>query len=125
MVVVLALGSGSAQQQDNCVDISKFGPVRYNETASEMCDYELVTRLPQVVSCLLIVTLPLLAGARSRSARCVRRLELQTNLREDFTIMEKAADTDTTVMGGSVCIESTLVGIGACSVIMRSSRTFV
>ena len=45
MVVVLALGSGAAQQEDNCVDISKFGPVRYNETASEMCDYELVTRL--------------------------------------------------------------------------------
>ena len=46
LVLVVVLGSGAAQQQDNCVDISKFGPVRYNETASEMCDYELVTRLP-------------------------------------------------------------------------------
>ena len=49
LVLVVVLGSGSAQQQDNCVDISKFGPVRYNETASEMCDYELVTRLPLVI----------------------------------------------------------------------------
>ena len=46
LVLVVVLGSGAAQQQDNCVDISKFGPVRYNETASEMCDYELVTRSP-------------------------------------------------------------------------------